>query len=733
MRKKQSIPAKLVALRQVDLTQNLLIKGFTLHQNGDLHGANQYYSKVLKVQPLNFDALHLSGLVASNMGNNKLAVELIKKAITIKPNDPAARSNLGIAYFNLGEYGNAIDSYSLALELKPEYEDAIYNKAVALQKLERVEEAISSYECVVQLNPKHVGALTNLGNVLQKEGEFERALEKYNQAISVGLSFAEPYNNRGNLYNELQMYQASLADFSKALEINPDYAEAYNNQGNALHSLQMHSLAMVSYNKAISLKHDYAEAHHNRGNLHKELQNYDDALLDFNKALELRPDYEFLEGVRLSTKMHICNWENFEKEWERLQQKIIRGEKASPPFLLLPLTDSLDLQKKASEIWVKAKHSAVNCSISTLRTRVEKKIKVGYFSADYHEHATMYLMAQLFELHDRNKFEIVGFSFGPDQKDAMRARAVIAMNQFYDVRNKTDKEVAKLSRGLGIDIAVDLKGFTLNSRAGIFAHRAAPIQVNYLGYPGTMGAEFIDFIIADRVVIPENLKHIYSEKVLYMPNCYQVNDQKRSISSKVFTREEVGLPATGFVYCCFNNNYKITPTIFKVWMRILFEVKDSVLWLLEDNESAANSLRLQAKIHGVNPARLVFAKRMPLPEHLARHNLADLFIDTIPCNAHTTASDALWSGLPVLTCIGEAFASRVAASLVISMGLSELVTNDLAEYESLAINLGVNPNKVKNIKYSLVSNTSHSPLFDSIGYTKNLEDLYQSIYSQYSE
>lgn len=727
MNKKKSISVKSTVPSEIDIAQNLLAKGFSLHQDGDLTAANECYSQVLKVLPLNFDALHLSGLIASNLGHNVEAVQLIEKAITVKPSDPAARSNLGIAFFNLGEYENAIESYNLALKLKSDYADALYNRAVVFQKIGRIEEAISSYMGVLQLNPQNIGALTNLGNIYQGTGDYKRALEKYNQAIALKLPFAEPYNNRGNLYNNLQMYRVSLDDFAKALEINPNYAEAYNNQGNAFHSLQMHGHAMISYNKAIKIKPDYAEAHHNRGNLHKELQNYDDALLDLNKALELKPGYEFIEGVRLSTKMHICNWENFESECSGLKEKISKGQKVSPPFLVLPISDSLDLQKKASEIWVNAKHQEVRTKEIIFKPRAGKKIKIGYYSADYHEHATMYLMAQLFELHDKTKFEIIGFSFGPDQKDAMRARAVVAMDHFYDVCNKTDIEIAELSRELEIDIAVDLKGFTLNSRAGIFAHRAAPIQINYLGYPGTMGAEFIDFIIADKIVIPEHLKPFYTEKVLYMNNCYQVNDQRRIISSKVYTRNQMGLPESGFVYCCFNNNYKITPIIFKVWMRILNAVEDSVLWLLEDNESASRSLRSQAEMSGINPGRLVFAKRIPLSEHLARHKLADIFIDTIPCNAHTTASDALWAGLPVLTCAGEAFASRVAASLVTSMGLPELVVSDLVEYETLAISMGQNLNQLNEIKARLATNIKHSPLFDSVGYVKNLEDLYSSV------
>jgi predicted O-linked N-acetylglucosamine transferase (SPINDLY family) len=336
-------------------------------------------------------------------------------------------------------------------------------------------------------------------------------------------------------------------------------------------------------------------------------------------------------------------------------------------------------------------------------------------------------MAQLFELHDKSKFEIIGFSFGPDKQDHMRKRAIAAFDQFYDIRDKTDQEAAQLSRDLGLNIAVDLKGFTLDARTGIFAYRAAPIQINYLGYPGTMGADFIDYIIADRVVIPENLQHQYSEKVLYLPDCYQVNDQTREIANTKYSRELLGLPNSGFIYCCFNANYKITPTVFDAWMRILKSVEGSILWLFEDNEKAASNLRLEATKRGVDSSRIYFAKRAPLPEHLARQKVADLFLDTWPCNAHTTTSDALWTGLPVLTFPGEAFASRVAASLLSAAGLPEMIVDSQSKYEALAINLAKNTEQLKNLKKKLLLSLNTAKLFNTTQFTRKIEDIYISL------
>jgi len=341
------------------------------------------------------------------------------------------------------------------------------------------------------------------------------------------------------------------------------------------------------------------------------------------------------------------------------------------------------------------------------------------------------LIAELFELHDKSQFELIGISFGPMTNDEMRQRLEHSFDQFIEAGNKSDIEIAQLSRDLNIDIAVDLKGFTQDLRTGIFAHRAAPIQVSYLGYPGTMGAEYIDYIVADKALIPQAAQQAYSEKIVYLPHSYQVNDRKRAISDKVFTRAELGLPDQGFVFCSFNNNFKILPVTFAAWMRILQAVEGSVLWLFQDNPWAVENLKQEAIKHGIDPSRLVFAERMPSSEHLARHRMADLFLDTFPYNAHTTASDALWAGLPVLTLMGQSFASRVAASLLNAIGLPELMTSTPQAYEALATDLASNPEKLTSIKAKLNSNRLTSPLFDTPQFTKDLEQAYVKIYQDY--
>jgi len=361
----------------------------------------------------------------------------------------------------------------------------------------------------------------------------------------------------------------------------------------------------------------------------------------------------------------------------------------------------------------------------------KNKIKVGYLSADFHEHATSYLMAGLFEAHDKFKFEIIGLSVGPTEGSQLRDRLEKSFNSFLNMSALSNDQIASEIYKLEIDILIDLKGFTKDSRTGILRYRPSPIQANYLGYPGTMGAEFIDYIIADHILIADRDKKFYREKIVSLPHTYQVNDRKRYITEESFTRDQCGLPQNDFVYCCFNNNYKITPWIFDSWMRILSRVDDSVIWLLEDNKTAAKNLRKEAQQRGIDASRLIFAERMPLADHLARHRLADLFLDTLPCNAHTTASDALWAGLPVLTQIGETFAGRVAGSLLNAIDLPELITHSRGEYEALAIELALNRDKLLNIKEKLTKNRLTTPLFDTALYTKHLEAAYEAMYQRY--
>jgi protein O-GlcNAc transferase len=529
---------------------------------------------------------------------------------------------------------------------------------------------------------------------------------------------------------DLKRAEDALASYDRAIALKPDYAEAYNKRGIALRDLKRPDDALTSYDRAIALKPDYAEAYNNRGNALRDLKRPDDALVSYDKAFALKPDLAEVEGLRLHTKMHLCDWSNFDNECAHLISAIRNGNVTTPPFAFLALPSSSDDQLRCAK-YITNKYLPSGKPIWQGERYDHDRIRVAYLSADFREHPVSHLMAGMFESHNKSCFDVTAISFGPDDNSEMRQRLKASFERFIDANTYSDDQIANLVRSIEVDILVDLMGFTANSQTSVLARRSAPIQVNYLGYPGTMGAQYIDYIIADRIVISENQHEFYSEKVVSLPNSYQPNDRQRHVADKIFTRAEMGLPQEGFVFCCFNNNYKILPDIFDVWMRILKQVVGSVLWILEDNAAASTNLRKEAESKGINAKRLIFAKRLPPSEHLARHRCADLFIDTLPYNAHTTASDALWLGLPVLTCLGETFAGRVAASLLNAVGLPELITTTLEGYEGLAIELATHPEKLTVIKRKLVENRLTTPLFDTKLFTKHIEAAYTAMYERH--
>ena len=461
-----------------------------------------------------------------------------------------------------------------------------------------------------------------------------------------------------------------------------------------------------------------------------ELRRFDEAITHYDQALNINRNIDWVFGNLLHLKMKICNWKDFSHSLKYLSEKVMMGQKVAQPFLLLSLTGDGFLQKKASEIYVQNVCPKNSILGPIARRSYSEKIRIGYFSADFRSHAVSFLTAELFELHDKNRFEIIAFSFGEDDKSEIRSRLINSFDQFIDVRNFSDLEIAKLARDLQVDIAVDLGGYTNDSRVGVFSYRAAPLQIGYLGYLGTTGAEYYDYLLADSTIVPKDMQKFYAEKIIYLPS-YQVNDRNRILSKKQFSRQELGLPGQGFVFCCLNNNYKILPAIFDSWMRILNAVQGSVLFLYADNEWSKANLLNEAKIRGIDSGRLIFGKRIPVDEYLARYRACDLFLDTAPYNAGTTASDALWVGLPVLTLLGSSFAGRMAASLLNAIDLQELIAYSQEEYERLAIELALNPMKFAEIKSRLAQNHLSAPLFNTPFFTKNLEMAYSKIYESY--
>jgi protein O-GlcNAc transferase len=587
-------------------------------------------------------------------------------------------------------------------------------------------EAYLKEALILEINNPHT--LRLLGVVAAQRAEYEKAIEFFSASINAFPENAVAHSNLGNVYAKLRQFDQALSAYEQAALLDPQDAETWSNAGIVFFELKRFEEAIALYDKALAIHPNYAEALCNKGNALDELKRYEEAIACYEKALSINPNIDWAPGVWMHLKLKVSSWENLEANVEVLLAKITAGEKVSNPFPLLAMSDDPMLHRQASEIFAHYQYPS-NSTLGPIAKHPKgEKIRIGYFSADFHNHATGYLLAELIELHDKNQFELIGISFGPNQDDEMRIRLQQSFDQLIDASTMSDIEIAQLSRDLKIDIAVDLKGYTQNCRTGIFAYRAAPIQLSYLGYPGTMSTNYIDYLIADRTLIPQEAQQAYSEKIAYLPYSYQANDRKRVISDKRFTKGDLGLPEQGFIFCSFNNNYKILPATFEIWMRILKAVDGSVLWLYEDNAAAADHLRQEAEKRGVHPSRLVFAKRMPLAEHLARHQLADLFIDAFPCNAHTTASDALWAGLPVLTLMGNSFASRVAASLLKAIELPELITSTPQAYEALAIEIAKNPAKLAALKQKLASNRLTTPLFDTPQFTKDLEQSYVQIY-----
>lgn len=749
-----------------DLAKQTLRAGLAAHQAGRFEEATRHYEATLREDPAHFDATHLLGVIALQTGQAARGVAAIEEAIALNPNVAAPYNNLGRGYLDLGRPQDALASFDKAVALNPDFAEALSNRGSLLKDLGRIDEALADYERAIALKPDFAEAHNNRANALARLKRPAEALESCERAIAARPDYPEAYFNRGNALRELGRLQDALESFRRSVEIRPDYpeghfhlgnvlrelgrsaealtaydraleirpgyAEIYNNRGIVLGDLGRQADALASYDRAVTLRPDNADAHNNRGNALRVLKRHREALESYSRALTARPDHEFLFGTWMNTRMKVCDWRAFDFNIGRIREGVLAGERVTPPFPVLALVDDPEIQLGAARIWSAAHRQKTGAPAPAAPPRPPRgdKIRLGYFSADLHNHATAQLMAELFERHDRSRFEVIAFSYGPDVKDAMRARLVKAFDRFETVRGWSDGQIVQRSRELNIDIALDLKGYTQDSRGGLFEGRAAPVQVNYLGFPGTMGADCIDYLIADETLIPESSRRFYAEKIAYLPDSYQINDRHRRIAGHTPTRAEVGLPADAFVFCCFNNNYKITPAGLDSWARILRRVPGSVLWLFQDNADVVDNLRQEAAARGVDPGRLVFAAFMDLPEHLARHALADLFLDTLPCNAHTTASDALWAGLPVLTRIGESLAGRVAASLLNAIGLPELVTDSVRAYEDLAVSLATDPETLAALRAKLAANRLTTPLFDSEALTRNIEALYVAMHER---
>ena len=663
-------------------------------------------------------------------GQIQEALDNVEVLIKDYPNEALLYNISGTCYKSIGQLDSAVKSYERALAIKPDFAEPYNNLGIVLKDLGQLDEAVKCCEQALAIRPDFAEAYNSLGNAFNRLGQKDAAHKSYVKALTIKPDYPEVHSNLGIVLKDLGQLDDAVKSYEQALAIKPDYPEAHNNLGLALQDLGQLDAALKRYKQALTIKPDYADAHYNLGSTLEFLGQLDEALVSYEHAIVLKPDINFIYGVLLHTKMHLCIWDDLANQLKELTNKINNNEKVIVPFPMLALIDDPEIQRKTSEIYVNEKYPQSHVLSKIERYPEHKKVRIGYFSADFRDHPVAHLTAELYETHDRDQFEIYAFSFGLDTKDEMNLRIKAGVDHFHDVRMMSHKDVAMLARSIELDIAVDLGGFTQNARTEIFAMSAAPIQISYIGYLGTMGANYYDYLVADETLIPEEKQHHYSEKIIYLPN-YQINDSKQSPSTIIFSRQDLGLPETGFVFCCFNNTFKFTPTTFDGWGRILEQVEGSVLLIYIKNESAKINLTKEIVLRGIDPSRLIFGERLPKPEYLARYRVADLFLDTLPYNAGTTASDALRMGLPVLTCMGNSIASRMAASLLNAVNLPELITSTQEQYESLAIELATNPEKFKIIKDKLVNNLSTSALYDTPLFIRRLESAYLKMYDRY--
>ena len=738
--------------------------GNALRDLGRILSALNCYDRALALMPDYAEAYYNRGLAYYHLPRYAEAIADFDRALRLKPDHAAAWNSRGSALKHSGELERALESYDRALALNPRHAGALVNRGASLQSLGRREEALQCYLAALEIDPHRPDLYNNYGITLHSLHRYTDALDAYERALALQPDSAEAYNNRGLTLQALKRQDQALQSLERALALNPRYFEAHGNRGMTLKSLSRFEEALAAVDQALAIEPRHGPTHFNRalilqdleryheslteydlalslgcadaqtyrfrGSLLEAMRSHEDAIASYERAIALAPEAQFLPGIRRHACSNIGQWAGYDDEVASIVAAVNAGRAAATPFTMHSLCDDPAVLRRAAELFGRSECTPQAPLPAPRAYRRHEKIRIGYFSADFRNHAVSVLAAELFELHDRSRFELIGFSLGADVRDELRDRVAAAFDRFLPVGDKSDAQIAELARELEIDIAVDLGGYTHSARPNIFALRAAPVQASYLGFLGTMGSAFMDYLLADPVLIPDDNRQHYAEKIAYLPS-YQVNDSKRARPTRTFSRAELGLPPNGFVYCCFNDSYKTTPETFSSWMRILHAVPDSVLFLLGGKPLLERNLRAQAGEHGIASDRIVFGGRLPYGEYLARYRAADLFLDTHPYNAGTTASDALWAGLPVLTCPGRALQARMAASLVTAAGLPELVAADRNDYERIAAALAADPGRLAALKGRLEANRDTCALFDTPGFARHLESLYVKMYERH--
>lgn len=649
-----------------------------------------------------------------------------------KPN-LSATLQTAVASHNRGDLAHAELLYKAVLAEAPDNFDALVLLGLIANERAAPARAIKLFDRALRVNDKSAVALSSRGLALRELNRLNEALATFERALQFAPDHFQAQANRALVLSDLGRHDESLAAYDAAIALRPDEAGAHFNRGKVLRDLGRHEAALASYDRAIALAPGFAAAFNDRGAVLTELHRFEEAALSYDRAISLSPDYAtvqpFLLGDWIHARMKVCDWSGLDPAFDRAREAIDAGTPASTPFAALSMPLSAGQQLACAKTFSRLRGPA---QASPLRPRKKvERLRIGYFSSDLREHAIAHCIAEMIALHDRSQFEPVAFALTPAREDTMRSRLRETFDQFVDVGALSDAEIAKRARAMEIDIAIDLQGYTGRTRPGVFAHRAAPIQASHLGYPGTMGAEYIDYLIADHVVVPDEHQAFYSEKIAYLPHAYLPRDRARDPGDARMTRQQAGLPEDAFVFCAFSNSYKITPREFDVWMRLLRDTPGAVLWLIADSALMTRNLQREAKARDVDPERLIFAPRVEGPaQHLARQRLSDIFLDTFTYNAHSSAADALWVGLPVLTLPGETFASRVAASLLTALGLPELIADTLETYEASALRFARDRAKLDDLRRRVADHRSSFPLFDTALFTRNLEQVYRRMWER---
>ncbi len=737
-----------------------LQQAIALHQAGRLAEAERLYMNAIQLQPRDCAALYYLGMLRCGQGRFADAAVSFGTVLALQPHHADTLIANGGALRELGRFAEALASYDKAAIQRPRLAELFYNRALVLLNLARTEDAVADFTRAIDLKPGYADAWNNRGGALHSLGRFSDAIADFDRAIALQPRLVTAHHNRGLSLRQCGRLDEAVASHDTALALQPGHAEAWNDRGQALKGLRRLAEALDSFNKAIALKPDHVKALYNRGATFWDMgriddaeasfnqalaidpdcvvalhargnmlwtarQAYEPALRDLQRALRLEPDHAYTRGDLMHVRMYGGDWRDFDRDAARIDSGVREGKRIINAFTYHTISGSpADLQMCAKTF---AASNYPAAPVSPARARRPGKIRVGYACGEFRAHATMHLMAGLFEHHDQGKFEIVAFDTGHGDQSPVRQRVAAAFTKFVNISALSISDAAKCVTAEDIDILVTLNGYCGQSHMHLFAQRPAPIQVNFLAFPGTLGADYIDYVIADRVVVPEEERRFYTESVVYLPDSYQPNDAARGMPKSAARRSEHGLPEGAFVFCHFNHSFKLTPATFARWMRILREVEGSVLWLLRSTGAFAENLRHEAERQGVAADRLIFAPVMNYQDHLARLALGDLFLDSLPYNAHTTASDALWMGLPVLTLRGTAFAGRVAASLLHAVGLPELVTESAEAYETLALDLARNPATLGGLREKLAHNRTRTALFDTARFTRHLEAAYATM------